>query len=235
MTRRHRPRAGFWIRLCVAVLYPLDNVFFRIRFCHLERVPATGGVIVAINHLSHLDTILMARLVWQSGRIPRFMIKDSVFDKPLLGAIMRGAKQIPVARGTTDAAQALQAAVDALEAGEAVVIYPEGTITRDPAQWPMQAKTGLARLILLAPDVPVVPVGQWGAQQQKGALLRRRDAAASVGEPLDMTKYRNADVTLSTLREITDTVMSAVRDQVAELRGESAPPVFYRPPRQARR
>lgn len=229
MSRLRKPKAGFWIRLCVAILYPLDGLLFRIRWHHLERTPPVGGVIIAMNHISHIDTVLMARLVWQSGRIPRFMIKGSVFEKPVIGQIMRGAKQIPVARGTTDAAQALHAAVEALDAGEAVIIYPEGTITQDPAQWPMQAKTGVARLIMLAPDAPVVPVGQWGAQQQEGGMLRRRTCQASVGEPLDMSKYRDAEVTLSTLREITDTVMAAIRDQVAELRGETPPTEFFRP------
>jgi 1-acyl-sn-glycerol-3-phosphate acyltransferase len=148
---------------------------------------------------------------------------------PVVGAVMQGAKQIPVARGTSDAVQALHAAVDALEAGEAVIIYPEGTLTQDPGQWPMQGKTGIARLIMLAPDAPVVPVGQWGAQQQKGGLLRRRTSLASVGKPLDMRKYRDAPVTSSTLREITDTVMAAIREQVAELRGETPPTEFFRP------
>jgi 1-acyl-sn-glycerol-3-phosphate acyltransferase len=229
VSRLRRPKAGFWIRLCVVVLYPLDGMLFRIRFRHLERVPPTGGVILAINHISHIDTVLMARFVWQSGRIPRFVIKDTVFELPVVGRVMHGAKQIPVSRGSSDAVGALHAAVDALAAGEAVIIYPEGTITRDPSQWPMQGKTGLARLILLAPEVPVVPVGQWGAQQQRGGMLRRRVAHASAGEPLDMTKYRDIDVTFATLREITDTVMTAIRDQVAELRNEVPPATFFRP------
>jgi 1-acyl-sn-glycerol-3-phosphate acyltransferase len=231
VSRLHRPKAGFWIRLCVAVLYPLDGLLFRIRFRHLDRVPPTGGVIVAINHISHVDTVLMARFVWQSGRIPRFMIKDTVFELPVVGRVLSGAKQIPVSRGTTDAVAALHAAVAALAAGEAVIIYPEGTITRDPNQWPMQGKTGLARLIVLAPEIPVVPVGQWGAQQQRGAMLRRRVARASAGEPLDMTKYRDVDISSATLREITDTVMTAIRDQVAELREEAPPTSFFRPQR----
>src|SRR6266487_6208185 len=99
VSRLRKPKAGFWIRLCVVTLYPFDGLLFRIRWRHLERMPPTGGVIIAINHISHVDTVLMARLVWQSGRIPRFMIKDSVFEKPVIGKIIYGAKQIPVARG----------------------------------------------------------------------------------------------------------------------------------------
>jgi 1-acyl-sn-glycerol-3-phosphate acyltransferase len=233
MSRQYRPKAGFWIRLCVALLYPLDGVLFRIRWHHLERMPspADGGVIIAINHVSQIDTILMARLVWQSGRVPRFMIKAGVFNWPLLKFIMRGAAQIPVYRGTTDAAKSLREAVSALEQGEAIVIYPEGTTTKDPTNWPMLAKTGIARLVLLAPDIPVVPVGQWGAQKGGSTLPRRRLAQASIGKPLDLSRFRGAEENAENLREITDTIMAAVRDEVAQLRGEPAPSEWFRPSR----
>jgi 1-acyl-sn-glycerol-3-phosphate acyltransferase len=236
VSRLHKPKAGFWIRLCVAILYPLDGLLYRIRWRHLDRVPSPdqGGVIIAINHISHIDTVLMARLVWQSGRVPRFMIKAGVFSKPLLKQIMYGAKQIPVYRGTTDAATSLRDAVTALEQGEAVVIYPEGTISKDPAQWPMQGKTGIARLVLLSPHTPVVPVGQWGAQKRKGNPLRRlverRTSVASVGQPLDLARYEGKEPTSAILREITDEIMIAIRDEVASLRGEGAPDEFFKPP-----
>ena len=233
MSRLHKPKAGFWIRLCVAVLYPLGGLLFRIRWRHLDRIPPTGGVVLVINHLSQLDTVLMARLVWQSGRLPRFMVKDDVFSWPIVRTIMRGSRQIPVTRGTSDAAKSLHAAIEALDRGEAVIIYPEGTTTKDPAGWPMQAKTGIARLVLLTPDTPVVPVGQWGAQRRKGwrrLVPVRRVASASVGYPLDLSAYHGAEATLSVLRDITNTIMLAVRHEVAEARGEPPPPEFFRPP-----
>jgi len=232
VSRLHQPKAGFWIRLCVVLIYPLCSVLFRIRWHHLDRMPARGGVIVVINHISYVDTLLMARLIWQTGRIPRFMIKSGVFDKPVLGAIMRGSKQIPVVRGTADAAKSLEAAIAALDAGEAVIIYPEGTITRDPEQWPMQPKSGIARLILAAPHVPVVPIGQWGAQKVLGnklALLRRRRVEASLGEPLDMSQHAGEPVTIDRLRAVTDQTMRAVRNEVAQIRGIPAPDKFFRP------
>jgi 1-acyl-sn-glycerol-3-phosphate acyltransferase len=237
MSRLHRPKAGFWIRLCVAILYPLDALLFRIRWRHLDRVtpPEAGGVIIALNHVSHIDTILMARFVWQSGRVPRFMIKAGLFDKPVLRTILRGADQIPVFRGTADASDSLQAAVAALDAGECIVIYPEGTITRDPAQWPMQAKTGIARLWLLSPDTPVIPVGQWGAQHRSGParfiLWPRRTAEASVGPAVDLRRFRGAEPTPEITREITDVIMAAVRDEVAELRRQTPPAEFMVPPK----
>jgi 1-acyl-sn-glycerol-3-phosphate acyltransferase len=232
VSRLHKPKAGFWIRLCVAIIYPTDSLLFRIRWRHLERMPAKGGVIVVLNHISHIDTILMARLIWQTGRIPRFMIKSGVFDVKVVGSILKGAKQIPVARGTVDAAKSLEAAVKALDDGEAVIIYPEGTITKDPQQWPMQAKSGLARLIMATPHTPVVPIGQWGAQKVKGSKLKwltRRTSSASIGEPLDMAKYADAPLSIETLRTITDQIMRAVRSEVADLRGEAPPLEFFRP------
>lgn len=236
MSRLHRPKAGFWIRFCVAIIYPLDAILFRIRFRHLDRMvgPEQGGVIIALNHLSQIDTVLMARLVWQTGRIPRFMIKAGVFGWPVVGPIMKGAGQIPVYRGTNDAAHSLRDAAAALDRGEAVVIYPEGTTTKDPTNWPMQGKTGVARLVLLSPHTPVVPVGQWGPHKLGPSLKRlgrRRTAEALIGEPLDLSRYAGQESTPELLREITDLIMTAVRDQVAELRGEAPPPDFYVPRR----
>ena len=238
MSRLHKPKAGFWIRLCVAILYPLDGLLFKIDFRHLQRIPAPPrGVILAINHLSFVDTIVMARLVWQSGRIPRFLIKSDVFTVPVIGRIMKGAKQIPVYRGTADAAESLRDAASALDRGECVVIYPEGTVTRDPAKWPMQGRTGIARLAMLRPDVPIVPIGQWGASDSfdlPNKVVRpfpRKKLVAIAGEPLDLSAYHDAEPSAATLRELTDVVMTAVRDLVAEARGAQAPTEFFKPTR----
>jgi 1-acyl-sn-glycerol-3-phosphate acyltransferase len=234
VSRQYKPKAGFWIRLCVVLLFPFDSLLYRMRWRHLERMtpPSDGGVIIAMNHVSHIDTVLMARFVWESGRVPRFMIKASVFTKPIIGRIMTGAGQIPVHRGTTDAAKSLRDAVTALERGEAIVIYPEGTISKDPAQWPMESKTGIARLVLLSPDTPVVPVGQWGSQKNNGfsvtRIVKRPTAEAIVGQPIDLSRFRGAEPTATTLREITNTIMTAVRNEVALLRGEPAPVEFFR-------
>lgn len=237
MSRLHKPKAGFWIRLCVLILYPFDALFFAIRWRHLDRVPppSAGGIMYAINHVSQVDTVLIARYVWQSGRIPRFMIKSGVFDWPIAGRMMTGAGQIPVYRGTTDASKSLRVVVDALENGEAVVIYPEGTTTKDPTGWPMQGKTGIARLVLLRPETPVVPVGQWGPHRMHGLSIkrlgRRRTAQTSTGHPLDMSHWAGAEPTQGNLRAITDEIMAAVRTQVAELRNEPAPSEFFVPAR----
>jgi 1-acyl-sn-glycerol-3-phosphate acyltransferase len=225
VSRLHKPKAGAWIRFAVLIVYPIVGLVYRPRWRNLDRIPSSGGVIIAANHISQMDTLVIARTVWQSGRIPRFLTKNTLFDQPVLGTIMRGCKQIPVYRGTSDAAKSLHDAVAALENGEAVVFYPEGTTTKDPTQWPMQAKTGIARLALLAPDIPIVPVGQWGAQKVRRHRFRPR-VEASAGPLVDVD--RHAEPTAESLRAITDEVMVAIRDEVATLRGESPPTDFYR-------
>ncbi|HTZ43113.1 MAG TPA: lysophospholipid acyltransferase family protein [Jatrophihabitans sp.] len=223
MTRLHKPRAGFWIRLCVIVLYPLDSLLFKLRWHHLDRMPATGGVLVAVNHISQADTATMARLIWQSGRIPRFLIKHTVFEWPVVGRVMAGAGQLPVYRGSDQAADSLRAAVAALQAGECVIIYPEGTITRNPDYTPMQARTGVARLALACPDVPVIPIGQWGAHRTLGRggqfrPLPRHRHEASLGEPVDLAEFRGqpgSEPSAELLRAMTDRIMAAVGEQVA--------------------
>jgi 1-acyl-sn-glycerol-3-phosphate acyltransferase len=230
MSRLHTPKAGFVIRLVVIVLYPISSALLRIRYRHLERVPETGGVIIAANHNSYADTIFMARLVWQAGRLPRFLIKSSLFTKPGVRIVLHRTRQIPVNRGTADAARSLHAAKAALDRGECVIIYPEGTITPDPKWWPMRAKTGVARLALMAPDVPVLPVGQWGTQflldtrQRRFRPIPRKAASASVGEPVDLSGFRGAEPTADLLRRMTDEIMRAITAELADLRGEPVPP-----------
>ena len=228
MSRLHRPKAGFWIRLCVIVIFPLDALLFRLRWHHLDRMPEHGGVLVAVNHISQADTPAMAKMIWQSGRIPRFLIKSGVFNWPIVGRTMTGAGQLPVYRDSDQAADSLREAKRALDRGECVIIYPEGTITRDPDYWPMQGKTGVARLALACPDVPLLPVGQWGAQRTLGRggrfrPLPRKQHEASIGLPLDLSSYRDQEPTADILRKLTDEIMAAVTAEVEQLRGQRRP------------
>ena len=122
-----------------------------------------------------------------------------------------------------------------------MVIYPEGSVTRDPEWWPMQARTGVARLALTT-DAVVVPVAQWGPQRvhdyhaTKLRLRFRAPADYLVGEPVDLSAQRAAlragePLSAELLRETTDLIMTRVRDQLAELRDETPPLRFHpRPP-----
>ncbi|MGI8665761.1 MAG: lysophospholipid acyltransferase family protein [Jatrophihabitans sp.] len=234
---RHSEKVGPYMRLAVILIYPLTSLLFKRRWLNSERIPADGPAIIAVNHVSYADPLIFGRFVWDAGRVPRYLAKASLFNLPFpLGRIVTGAGQIPVHRGTADAAEALHAAVAALARGEMVLIYPEGTVTRDPGFWPMQAKTGVARLALLAPGVPVVPVGQWGAQNfldvyhRRWRPLPRKRITVSVGEPVDLTGYAGRPPSSEVLHEMTDSIMRAVRQQVAEIRGETAPELFYQRP-----
>jgi 1-acyl-sn-glycerol-3-phosphate acyltransferase len=223
VSRQYRPRAGFWIRLCVIILYPLNSLFFRLRWHHLERIPEHGGVLLAVNHISQADTVAMARLVWQAGRIPRFLIKSTIFDWPFVRRVLIGAGQIPVYRGSADAQESLQAANDALRRGECVIIYPEGTITNDPEYWPMRGKTGVARLALDNPDIPILPVGQWGAHRTLGRRGRFRPVPrhrhdGAVGKPLDLSEFSGQPHSAAVLTAITEKIMAAITDEVTSLR-----------------
>jgi len=226
-----------YLRLAVSVLYPLTRLLFKVRWRGLDRIPKTGGAIVAVNHISYADPIVFGRFIWDAGRSPRFLAKASLFSAPFpVGRVLTGAGQIPVHRGSVNAAEALQAAVDALRRGEVVLIYPEGTVTRDPDFWPMQAKTGIARLALMVPEVPVIPVGQWGAQnfldfyRKRFRPLPRTAVSVSAGQPVDLAEFAGRPPSREVLQAMTDRIMVAVRAEVADLRGEPAPETFTRRP-----
>jgi len=230
-------KVGPYMRFAVMLVYPLVSLLFRRRWIGLNRIPATGPAIVAVNHISYADPLIFARFIWDAGRVPRYLAKASLFTLPFpLGRIVTGAGQIPVHRDTADAAEALQHAVKALERGEVVLIYPEGTVTRDPDFWPMQAKTGVARLALLAPGVPVVPIGQWGAQDfldVYGHRFRpwpRKQITIAAGPPVDLSDFADCEPDSAVLHQMTDRIMTAIRDQVAAIRGEQPPAEFYRRP-----
>lgn len=228
---------GFWYGLAACILKPLAWAFTRRDWRGMEHVPERGGVILAVNHISHADPIVIADfVVYGTGRIARFLAKDTLFrGRGLVARVMRGAGQIPVHRHTADAALALEAAVTALQAGECVVIYPEGTVSRDPDKWPMVAKTGVARLALLS-GAPVVPVAQWGAQEildsyrTKGLhLLPPHTVAVLAGPPVDLARFQGQEHTGPVLREATDEVMRAVTVLVQQLRGGTGPALPFDP------
>lgn len=233
---RTRGRIGWAFWLCIALVFPASKLMFRIRYRHGDRLPTSGPVLLVANHVSVLDPIACARLVFDHGRMPHFLAKESVFKGPA-GMILRSAGQIPVARYSSDAVGALSAAQDDLAAGNVVVIYPEGSVTRDPNWWPMQSRTGAARLALTT-DAVVLPVAQWGPQRlhdyhaKKLHPRLRVRADYLVGEPIDLSELRaqvrtGRPLTAELLKETTDLMMGRVREQLADLRGEPAPALFH--------
>lgn len=229
-------RIGPWMRFGVLLVKPGLLAFTRTRWSGEGNVPP-GGVILAANHISHADPLTFCDwILFGLRRKPHFLAKSTLFKRrTLVGAVMRGADQIPVHRGTADASLALRDAVAALQAGKVVAIYPEGTVSRDPDKWPMVARTGVARLALLS-GAPVVPVAQWGAQdildtyRSKGLhLLPPKRSTVRAFPPVDLSAYQGKELTADVLRAATADIMAAITAGVAELRGESPPAVAHDP------
>ncbi|KUL39832.1 acyltransferase [Streptomyces sp. NRRL F-4489] len=232
-----RRRIGFWYRLAAVICKPPLLVLFKRDWQGMEHIPAGGGFITAVNHNSYLDPLAYAHYQYNTGRVPRFLAKAGLFKSGFVGMVMRGTGQIPVYRETTDAATAFRAAVTAIEKGECVAFYPEGTLTRDPELWPMQGKTGAARVALLT-KAPVIPVAQWGAheamppyaKEKKLRLLPRKTLRVKAGPPVDLSEFYGQEPTAEVLRAVTEKIMAAITAELAGLRGETAPaePFDYR-------
>jgi 1-acyl-sn-glycerol-3-phosphate acyltransferase len=224
-----------WRLFTVIVFRPLLQILVRNKWEGQENIPRTGPVLIAPNHMSYADWGTDA-LFFQKGarRYPTFMIKASAFKVPFIGKLLYGCGQIPVNRGAADAAVALKQAEEALKAGAAVIVYPEGTATRDPDLWPMVAKTGIARLAL-ATGAPVIPVAHWGTQNvlpygsTKAKLWPRQTVRTVAGKPVDLSEWAGKQTSARALRAATDAIMTEVTALVAALRDEEPPAVPFDP------
>ena len=226
--RKLQQRRGWAFSIAVGIVKPTLLVLTRRRWVDGHLIPASGGCVVVVNHLSHVDPLTAAHLVYDHGRIPRYLAKSGLFRHRWLGAYLRAAGQIPVERATRGALGAYAAAVEAVRAGECVVVYPEGTITRDPGLWPMTGKSGAAR-IALETGCPVIPVGQWGPQDllapyaRKPNLLPRTLVTMKVGAPVDLADLAAGPVSAERVVAATDRIMAAITSLVADIRGEEPP------------
>jgi 1-acyl-sn-glycerol-3-phosphate acyltransferase len=227
---------GFWRRMAVVLVLPVMRAFTKRTWTGQENVPPTGGVILAPNHMSHFDPLVVAHFAYGARRWPRFLAKASLWDVPVVGFFLRKTLQIPVERGSVEAVKSLDALVDALREGGAVIIYPEGTTTKQPDLWPMRGKTGAARLALLT-GAPIVPIAHWGAQDvfdvrtKKLSLRPRRPVSVVAGKPIDVSRWEGAAPSRAVLDEITDSIMTSIRDLLAEVRKVEAPPLHPAPAR----
>jgi 1-acyl-sn-glycerol-3-phosphate acyltransferase len=159
--------------------------------------------------------------VLRAGRRPRFLAKHDLFRIPVLGWVLRSVKQIPVRRGVGDRSP-LEAAEAAIRAGEVVVVYPEGTVTKRPDSLPMDGKTGAVRLSL-ATGVPITPMASWGSQAvwQKsgpGSLRPGRPIWISVGEPVDFSSWRDDAGDYEAVKSMSGGLMNRITDLVVDLR-----------------
>ncbi|GAB2935511.1 lysophospholipid acyltransferase family protein [Nonomuraea fastidiosa] len=235
MSRPTRP-PRFWETLAVVVVKPLSWLLVKKDWRNGDRIPRTGGVIIAANHLSWTDPVLLSHFLYNHGRWPVILAKSGLFKVPFLGRAISSLLAIPVERGSSEAAKSLRISEERLANGCAILFYPEGTCTRDPDLWPMVGKTGAARLALQS-GAPVIPVAHWGAHEllpygsKRPRLFPRKTFHVSVGPPVDLSKYEGKPLRADVLRAATADIMAAVTAQLAELRGEKAPDTPYDPSR----
>jgi 1-acyl-sn-glycerol-3-phosphate acyltransferase len=158
-----------------------------------------GPLILAANHISPIDPLMLMAACSRAGIAPRFMATAGLFTTPVVGSIMRACGQLRVDRHTKEVARALPAATAALRAGSVVLVYPEGRLGLDPWMWPERGKTGVARMAAQS-GAPVIPVAQWNTHRVLpygaptgllGSLTRairhRPIVDVRFGEPVDLS------------------------------------------------
>lgn len=139
-------------------------------------IPPDGPLIIAANHISFVDPVVLGGVVGRAGRIPRFIIGDFLLTQRLTGPVFSRSSVIPASRSLSEAPEVLRA-------GRTVVVYPEGHVGRQDR--PLRAKLGVALLSKRA-GAPVLPVALWGMERGDRSLswARRRPAAIVFGAPL---------------------------------------------------
>jgi len=210
------------------------RIFGRYEWRNMDKLPAHGAFILTPNHISHADVITMGWMLLRAKRAPRFLAKHSLFTVPVLGRVLTIMGQIPVERGAGSGGPSISRAATLIKQGLAVIIYPEGTLTRDPHLWPMRGRVGAARLALQH-DIPVIPAAHWGmhevlAPYGKGFRFRipRHKVVSIVGDPVDLTPWKGR-TDGPAMAEATEAIMTAITALVAELRAEAVPPRRWNP------
>jgi putative phosphoserine phosphatase/1-acylglycerol-3-phosphate O-acyltransferase len=185
----------------------------------VQLIPRDGPVIIAANHRSYLDPLILAFVASRRGRKLRYLGKKEVFDAPVLGQAARLLRQIRVDRGKGSTAP-LQEAIEALRRGEAIGIFPQGTIPRGEEFFEpeLHGRTGVARLAI-ATDAPVIPVALWDNEKiwprssrlpKLSELLARRPVHAKVGEQIYLKAPAGAEDDSAALHELTQRVMERI-------------------------
>ncbi|NYE94641.1 1-acyl-sn-glycerol-3-phosphate acyltransferase [Psychromicrobium silvestre] len=209
-------------------LRPLMNIMLGKEWLQLEKLPRDTGFIICPNHCTEIDPILVGQMLYSNGLPPHFLTKASLFKIPVVGKVLAGSLQIPVDRAGPTARRSLEVAQEVLDQRGAIVIYPEGTLTRDPDLWPMKGHTGAARLALQT-GAPVIPVAHWGAQEvfpryaKMVKLFPRKKVRMIVGDPVDLDEFRDKPQDKQLLDAVTEKILVEITLLLAGLRGEQPP------------
>ncbi len=204
-------------------VYPFVVVLIRLFWRYLglkftikgsERIPRTGGAVMAINHIGYLDFALSGMAALPAKRYVRFMAKKEIFDHKIAGPLMRGMHHISVDRESGSAS--FVAALRALKAGEIVGIFPEATISKSFEI--KSLKSGAARLAVGA-NVPILPTIVWGSQRiwTKG---RKRDFGRKkfpisiyIGEALHFTRETQVEEAEAQIKSALEQLLKKVQEE----------------------
>jgi 1-acyl-sn-glycerol-3-phosphate acyltransferase len=218
-----------------ALLLPFMYAIAKFRVVDGGTLPKTGAFVLSPNHYSEIDPVVVGVFVWRLGRAPRYLAKASLFDIPVVGWFLRKSGQVPVQRaGAVRGSDPLAAANKIVAEGHAVVIYPEGSLTRDPELWPMRGKTGAVRMALEA-GIPLIPMAHWGTQLvmprygKRISLFPRKAIRAKIGDPVDLSAFRGRRIDTAVLTEATALLMKSIAALLSELREEPAPTTLWDP------
>lgn len=223
-----------WFRFGATVMRPIMNLIIKKDWHGADKLPKSGAAIVVCNHLSYVDPLSFTHFLYNNGRAPRYLGKESVFKIPVIGKVIKGAGQIPVSRETKDAVKGLEHAIAVLKAGHLLGVYPEGTLTRDENLWPMRGKTGVARLALIT-GAPIIPCASWGPEKvlppysKKLRLFPRTKVSILMGEPISLEKWRGKENDPIAIEEAADLIMDEITKLLEILRGEKAPAERFDP------
>jgi 1-acyl-sn-glycerol-3-phosphate acyltransferase len=208
-----------WWTCWKVIIGALWRVPFRLQIVGSERIPRTGGALMAANHVSALDGVLFALATAErAGRMTRFLVAAEFFRRPVIGWALRRFRHIPVRRGERDAA-ALDDALAVITGGALAGIFPEGTVNPDPETL-QRGRSGVARLAL-STGAPVVPTGIWGTQTRwpKAGLNFRRPLRTTnviaYGEPIPAVGDPGS---ANDVQAFTELVMTRIAKQVDEAR-----------------
>ncbi len=208
-----------WLYKLIRVLFsPMVRVLWIRDVSGLENIPSSGPAILASNHDSNLDSLMLMAVV---KRQIFFLAGEKLFKKWWLGPILKATGQIFVDRQAKDKSESVRQAIEVLKQGKMFGIYPEGT--RSATGKLQQAYSGVAK-VALGGRASVIPVGMIGTFEIMSRYDKRpkfKKCRIKIGKPIDLSKYYSQGEDKELLHRITDEI---IMPEIAKLTGENWPP-----------
>lgn len=194
--------------ICANLARLLSNLFFARKVVHPERMIEEGPLIIAVNHSSFVDPPLAGIC---SKRDVYYLARKSLMDWPIFGPLFPDMNVIPVERDGSDMS-ALREVIKKIREGNGVVLFPEGTRTKDGNLQPARAGIGLVIAKTMAPVLPMRIFGAYEAFPRDSKLPRFRPITVVIGNPIHFTREDIEPTTRETYQQLSDRVMKAISE-----------------------